>query len=108
PRLAPRVSPNKTWAGLIGGAVGAALTGGAIAGWAGAGVAEAAVAGGVLALVAQAGDLGESLAKRRFGVKDSGTLIPGPGGLLDRVDGLLTTIPVVALWLWLKGGSVLA
>jgi phosphatidate cytidylyltransferase len=108
PRLAPRISPNKTWAGLIGGALGAALTGGAIAAAVGAGVAEAGIAGGVLALVAQAGDLGESLAKRRFGVKDTGALIPGHGGLLDRVDGLLTTLPVVALWLWLKGGSVLA
>jgi phosphatidate cytidylyltransferase len=108
PRLAPRVSPNKTWAGLAGGVIGAALTGGTIAAAVGAGGVAAAVAGGVLALVAQAGDLGESLAKRRFGVKDTGALIPGHGGLLDRVDGLLTTIPVVALWLWLKGGNVLA
>src|SRR5215468_347717 len=83
PRLAPRVSPNKTWAGLAGGVVGAALAGAAVAAAGSAPVGGLALAGGVLAVVAQAGDLGESLAKRRFGVKDTGTLIPGHGGLLD-------------------------
>lgn len=109
PRLAPRVSPNKTWAGLAGGVVSAALAGGiAGVGLGGGRVVALALAGGGLAVVAQAGDLGESLAKRRFGVKDTGALIPGHGGLLDRVDGLLTTTPVVALLVWLKGVGVLA
>jgi phosphatidate cytidylyltransferase len=109
PRLAPRISPNKTWAGLAGGVAAAAVVGGALGVAVGAASAPVLVpAGAVLALIAQVGDLGESLVKRRFGVKDAGALIPGHGGLLDRVDGLLTTTPVVALVVWLKGGSVLA
>jgi phosphatidate cytidylyltransferase len=107
PRLAPRISPNKTWAGLLGGVVSAALVSGLVAAVLdGAGLAVAALIGGGLAVVAQAGDLGESLVKRRFGVKDTGALIPGHGGLLDRVDGLLATTPIVALLVWLKGGSL--
>jgi phosphatidate cytidylyltransferase len=108
PRLAPRISPNKTWAGLLGGMASAALVSGCVAAVldGGAGLAGAALVGGGLAVVAQAGDLGESLVKRRFGVKDTGALIPGHGGLLDRVDGLLATTPVVALLVWLEGGSV--
>jgi phosphatidate cytidylyltransferase len=88
PKLAPRISPNKTWAGLIGGMLGAALVA-VVAGqlldidsafrWAGA----------PLALLAQLGDLYESAVKRRWGVKDSGSLLPGHGGVLDRVDGLM-------------------
>ena len=61
-----------------------------------------------LAIVGQFGDLAESAAKRRFGVKDSSDLIPGHGGLLDRLDGLLAVIPAVALVTALRGGSVLA
>jgi phosphatidate cytidylyltransferase len=107
PRLAPRWSPRKTWAGLAGGVASAAITG-----WATAellGIAPAlplVVLSAGLAIVEQFGDLAESLAKRRFGVKDSSGLIPGHGGLLDRLDGLLAVIPVVAL-LTLIGGSVL-
>jgi phosphatidate cytidylyltransferase len=59
-----------------------------------------------LAIVAQFGDLAESLAKRRFGVKDSSGLIPGHGGLFDRLDGLLAVIPVVALLTLIDGRSV--
>jgi len=59
-----------------------------------------------LAIVEQFGDLAESLAKRRFGVKDSSSLIPGHGGLLDRLDGLLAVIPVVALLTMIAGRSV--
>lgn len=90
PRLAPRISPGKTWSGLAGGMICGALAG------AGFGLASGASRLGMLALLSallaalsQVGDLAESWLKRNFGVKDSGTLIPGHGGVLDRVDGLL-------------------
>ncbi len=90
PKLLPSVSPKKTWAGLIGGMTAAALAGYCFA------VALAAVhplisawLAGVVAIIAQAGDLFESWIKRKFDVKDSGKLIPGHGGVLDRIDGLL-------------------
>ena len=108
PQLAPRWSPRKTWAGLGGGVICAAL-----AGWAAAGVLGATpvlpvvlVSAG-LAIIEQFGDLAESVAKRRFGVKDASSLIPGHGGLLDRLDGLLAVIPAVALLTLFGGGSVL-
>jgi phosphatidate cytidylyltransferase len=90
PKLAPAISPGKTWAGLIGAAVGAAVAGsvvGALAGlpWLVPVVAIAALLG----VIEQLGDLFESLLKRRHRVKDSGALIPGHGGMLDRVDGLV-------------------
>jgi phosphatidate cytidylyltransferase len=109
PRLAPRWSPRKTWAGLAGGTACAALVGWATAAWLGISpaVPVAAVSAG-LAIVEQFGDLAESVAKRRFGVKDSSGLIPGHGGLLDRLDGLLAVIPVVALLTLIGGRSLLA
>jgi phosphatidate cytidylyltransferase len=109
PRLAPRWSPRKTWAGLAGGTACAALVGWATAAWLGISpaVPVAAVSAG-LASVEQFGDLAESVAKRRFGVKDSSGLIPGHGGLLDRLDGLLAVIPVVALLTLIGGRSLLA
>ncbi|HEY0414538.1 MAG TPA: phosphatidate cytidylyltransferase [Allosphingosinicella sp.] len=88
PRLAPRISPNKTWAGLIGGMAGAGAVG-ALAGWLLDLDTLFLLVGAAMGLLAQLGDLYESRMKRRFGVKDSGALIPGHGGLLDRVDGLL-------------------
>jgi phosphatidate cytidylyltransferase len=98
PRLAPAVSPSKTWSGLCGGVLGAALVG-ALAAWLlGSGrPAQAAGLGAILAAVSQLGDLIESAFKRLAGVKDSGSLIPGHGGILDRVDGLLLAAPVLAL-----------
>ena len=96
--MSPRISPNKTWAGLIGGMLLAALISplfGYFVGW-GAGL-ELTITGAVIAFVAQLGDLYESAIKRRFNAKDSGELIPGHGGVLDRVDGLLSAAPVVAL-----------
>lgn len=91
PKLMPRVSPNKTWAGLLGGMFSAALAGLGVALWLNLpGTFLLPVASAVLAVIAQAGDLGESWVKRHFGVKDSSAIIPGHGGLLDRVDGLLT------------------
>ena len=109
PRLAPRWSPRKTWAGLAGGTACAALAGWATAAWLGISPALPLVLlSAALAIVAQFGDLAESLAKRRFGVKDSSGLIPGHGGLLDRLDGLLAVIPVVALLTLIDGRSVVA
>jgi len=94
PKIAPAISPSKTWAGLFGGIIGAGLLGFAALSWANGGTAglhigAVALAAAGLAIVAQAGDFFESWMKRRAGVKDSGTLIPGHGGLFDRVDGLL-------------------
>jgi len=108
PQLAPRWSPRKTWSGLLGG-IGCA----AIAGWVTARALGAApvlpliLLSAGLAVVEQFGDLAESVAKRRFGVKDASSLIPGHGGLLDRLDGLLAVIPAVALLTWVGGGNVL-
>ena len=108
PLLAPRWSPRKTWAGLIGGIICAALAGWATAGVLGTNpVLPLVLVSAGLAIVEQFGDLAESVAKRRFGVKDASSLIPGHGGLLDRLDGLLAVIPAVALLTLLGGGSVL-
>lgn len=87
-RLAPRISPSKTWSGLIGGMI-AALIVSATIGDRGGIVGVPLWIGLFMGLLAQLGDLGESWMKRRAGVKDSGKLIPGHGGLFDRVDGLL-------------------
>lgn len=91
PKLAPRISPNKTWAGLAGGVVGAAAFG-ALTAYSFALGTLFIVAGGLMGLVAQLGDLYESWLKRRAGVKDSGTILPGHGGVMDRLDGLVTVI----------------
>ncbi len=116
PKIAPRISPKKTWAGLIGGMSGAAIASAAMAVWwfqadfARAGglgdpsgfwnprnpVAMALI-GAVLAVVSQAGDFYESWLKRRAGVKDSGKLLPGHGGVMDRLDGLVPVAVVVAV-----------
>jgi phosphatidate cytidylyltransferase len=92
--LAPNVSPNKTWEGLIGGAVVAIAVSAAITGqvhpWT---VPKAALLGLVVAVVAPIGDLCESLIKRDLGLKDMGAILPGHGGVLDRVDALLFVLP---------------
>ena len=108
PKLAPRISPNKTWAGLGGGVVGAIAVG-----WATAEIlglprpGPLMLASACMALVEQAGDLAESGFKRRFGVKDSSQLIPGHGGLLDRLDGFLA-VALAAAAAQFFGGGVLA
>jgi phosphatidate cytidylyltransferase len=94
PKLAPIISPNKTWAGLIGGMIGAGVIGALIA-WLGGLPATAYWLGAPLAVLAQAGDLFESHLKRRAGVKDASSLLPGHGGLLDRFDGLLPVAIIV-------------
>lgn len=96
-KLAPKISPNKTWAGLIGGMLLAALGAAVISFLAGYPVGILAISGAALAVVAQIGDLFESAIKRKFDAKDSGQIIPGHGGILDRVDGLLFAGPVVAV-----------
>lgn len=96
PRLAPQISPNKTWAGFIGGIVAAGLFALALVLLFGL-PQSLAVATPFLAILAQAGDLYESHLKRRAGVKDSGDLLPGHGGLMDRLDGLVAVAPVAAL-----------
>jgi phosphatidate cytidylyltransferase len=108
PKLAPRISPSKTWSGLIGGIVCAGFAGWGVLSLAGeAGSFWTLVFGGLLAVVAQCGDLLESALKRHFGVKDAGSLIPGHGGVLDRLDGFLSVAPVVALVTWgLSGGPL--
>jgi phosphatidate cytidylyltransferase len=90
PRLAPAISPGKTQSGAIGGAVGGVIAGIALAAFAGLGnLPLLALVAFLLSVVSQAGDLFESWVKRRHGVKDSGSLIPGHGGVMDRVDGLV-------------------
>ncbi len=90
PRLSPRVSPNKTWAGAIGGLAGGVAAGVAVAYASGLGrLGIIAVMAFLLSVLAQAGDLFESAVKRHFGAKDASRLIPGHGGLMDRLDGFL-------------------
>lgn len=123
-KIAPAISPSKTWAGLYGGMASAALVlGGAwlviastLAALNGSyapswveiirthplALASALIAGALLAILAQAGDFFESWMKRRAQVKDSGALIPGHGGLFDRLDGLLPVAIAAGLFLWIK------
>lgn len=108
PKLAPVISPNKTWAGLVGGIGMAAIIGVGtallldhkavltLAGWS-----------ALIGAISQAGDLIESWVKRHFGVKDTGSIIPGHGGMLDRVDGLLAAALGVAIIGAIGMGSIL-
>ena len=104
PKLWPRISPNKTWSGFVFGLAAAALAA-AGAAWVvrrlgGPEPGHATAIGLLVGLATMGGDLWESILKRRFGVKDSGDLIPGHGGLLDRVDGLMCAALVVAAVRW--------
>jgi len=105
PKLLPSVSPNKTWSGAIGGTA-AGLIGGVGAAWYG-GVGNLPAIGAVamlLSAVSQAGDLFESAIKRRFHAKDASNLIPGHGGVMDRVDGFVFAAVVAAAIGMLRGG----
>lgn len=107
PKLAPKISPGKTWSGLIGGIVGAVGWSVIWALWTGVEqVGTVALLGAAIAIFAQLGDLGVSRVKRRYGVKDTGTLIPGHGGLLDRVDGIMGAVPVAILCIVLARGDM--
>jgi phosphatidate cytidylyltransferase len=108
PKLAPKTSPNKTWSGLIGGALAAAVAGTVLI-WALSGtfsLVVVAIGGFLFAVLSQMSDLVESAVKRHFHVKDSGSIIPGHGGVLDRVDGLILPAPVLALIVSMMSGSL--
>jgi len=107
PKLWPKVSPKKTWAGA-GGGVAMAVTAGGLFSWAttGTNFLPVGVVSAAAAVVSQGGDLAESALKRHFGVKDSGRLLPGHGGALDRFDGLVAAVLVVALITWWRGQTV--
>jgi phosphatidate cytidylyltransferase len=106
PKLWPAVSPKKTWAGLGGAIAGGGLAAG-IFGWAGdyGAVMPLILIGALLGLVEQGGDLFESALKRFYDVKDSARLIPGHGGMLDRVDGLIAAAVVAAAIGLIRGGE---
>jgi phosphatidate cytidylyltransferase len=113
PKIAPRLSPGKTWSGTIGGSITATVIYGFYIALFGFDAESAMVFAFVLSFVAHAGDLFESLVKRRFGLKNSGGLIPGHGGILDRVDSLFAASVVMAVLVFgfsfnpLFGGRVL-
>jgi phosphatidate cytidylyltransferase len=105
PKLWPRVSPKKTWAGAIGGFVASLFV---AAGFAAFGLGKTGplvLLGAVLSVASQLGDLFESAVKRRFGVKDSSHIIPGHGGLLDRLDGFVAAVVLAAIFGFLRGGA---
>ena len=105
-KLAPSISPSKTWSGLVGGMCFSAVASAACGLVFDAGeTAMLAITGLAIAVVAQAGDLLESAAKRRAGVKDSGSLIPGHGGILDRIDGLIAALVFIAAIRLATGGD---
>ncbi|WP_431281202.1 phosphatidate cytidylyltransferase [Humitalea sp. 24SJ18S-53] len=106
PKLAPAISPGKTWAGSVGGLVASMLAGLAVAAAMAPGpIGRVIAVAAILGVATQAGDLLESAIKRHFHVKDTSSLIPGHGGLLDRLDGVLAAAPVAALLaLWVGYG----
>ena len=105
-KMAPTISPGKTWFGLVGGCFLAGLWGFFFSIYFLIGTPVLMViTSGVLAFVSQAGDLTVSMAKRFYKVKDTGNLIPGHGGILDRADGLIWTAPLVALVISISGGE---
>ncbi|MCA3380057.1 MAG: phosphatidate cytidylyltransferase [Roseomonas sp.] len=104
PKLAPAISPGKTWSGAAGGLIAATLIGtGAAALLAPGGASRAAAIAAMLGVMSQAGDLLESAIKRRFGLKDSSSLIPGHGGMLDRLDGVMAAAPMATALALLAG-----
>jgi phosphatidate cytidylyltransferase len=101
----PRVSPKKTWSGAAGGTLASVVLGVLVAKFAGLGnLGAVALTALVLSVASQAGDLLESALKRHFDVKDSSGLLPGHGGLMDRLDGYLTAVVAAALIGLARGG----
>jgi phosphatidate cytidylyltransferase len=104
PKLWPRVSPKKTWAGAIGGFVLSLVVAAVFAALGLGKTGPVLLLGAVLSIASQLGDLLESAVKRRFGVKDSSQLIPGHGGLMDRLDGFVAAVAMAAIFGLLRGG----
>ncbi len=104
PKLWPAVSPKKTWSGAIGGVAGAVIFGSALVHFSGIAVGFIAVLAAILSVAAQAGDLAESALKRQFGVKDASHIIPGHGGVMDRLDGFIVAALLAALIGLARGG----
>jgi phosphatidate cytidylyltransferase len=105
PKLWSRVSPKKTWAGAVGGFVASLAVAAGFAAFDFGKMAPLLLLGALLSVVSQLGDLFESAVKRRFGVKDSSQIIPGHGGLLDRLDGFVAAIVLAALFGLLRGDA---
>jgi phosphatidate cytidylyltransferase len=104
PKLWPRVSPKKTWAGAIGGFAASLVIAAAFPALGFGKTGPLLLLGAVLSIASQLGDLFESAVKRRFGVKDSSHIIPGHGGLLDRLDGFVAAVVLAAIFGLLRGG----
>jgi phosphatidate cytidylyltransferase len=104
PKLAVHISPKKTWSGAVGGVVGTVVAGVGFMSVAGYAVASPVSTALMLSVVSQCGDLLESAVKRRFGVKDASHVIPGHGGLMDRLDGFIVAVGVAALIGVVHGG----
>jgi phosphatidate cytidylyltransferase len=104
PKLWPRVSPKKTWAGALGGFVASLAVAGGFAAFGHGKAVPLLVLSAVLSVVSQLGDLFESAVKRRFGVKDSSHVIPGHGGLMDRLDGFIAAVLVASIFGILRHG----
>jgi phosphatidate cytidylyltransferase len=104
PKLWPRISPKKTWAGAVGGFVASLVISGGFAAFGLGKTGPMLLLGATLSIASQLGDLFESAVKRRFGVKDSSHIIPGHGGLLDRLDGFVAAVVLAAVFGLLRGG----
>jgi phosphatidate cytidylyltransferase len=105
PKLWPQVSPKKTWAGAIGGFAASLAVGAAFAAFDLGKILQTLLLSAVFSIASQLGDLFESAVKRRFGVKDSSHIIPGHGGLMDRLDGFVAAIVLAAIFGFLRGGA---
>jgi phosphatidate cytidylyltransferase len=105
PKLWERVSPKKTWAGAIGGLFLSLAVAGGFAAFGAGKTGPLLALGAILSVISQLGDLFESAVKRRFGVKDSSHVIPGHGGLLDRLDGFVAAVVAAAIFGFLRGGA---
>ncbi len=109
-KLAPQVSPGKSWEGLVGGLLASLLITlgvGLYRGWVGSELFLALAGAALVVLVSVVGDLTESMFKRQSGIKDSSNLLPGHGGVLDRIDSLTAAIPLFAALLWAAGWGAL-
>src|SRR5690606_16951319 len=105
-KLAPQVSPGKSWEGLFGGLLTSlliTLAVGLYRGWPVTEMVLALAGAALVVLISVVGDLTESMFKRSSGIKDSSQLLPGHGGVMDRIDSLTAAIPVFALLLWMAG-----